>query len=217
MRTMIAALIACLALPALARPLTDDPKIAAELERVRTSIAARELDQALNLTRDQARKLLPEVQALARQRAELERKREVAARNVLAALQRADDELARSGKVSDETLAKLQAARQGARPGAEEKQELKDVRGRIRAILTAEQAQLLRHAPSAVFPGPEAGPEGRGGKHGRMAAEGRRPPPPGAPAAVDGEKRGPGKQRAGRALRVLGSAEFEKLLQKRAK
>ncbi len=216
MRALLAALlVAAAALPAAARPLPpiEDPRLLKDLHEVRTSIAARELDRALALDREQARKVLPVVRDLVRRRDEGARRREVAARELLAVLRKVDAELAK-GAVSEGSRKELAAARAALKPSDEEKAARKKLKAELAALFTPAQQETLRGFRPSVLGGPGAGERGerRGpppamgeGRHGRKLER------------VEGKGGKGGKGGAKRAAHLLASDAFVKLLEARAR
>ena len=81
-----------------------------EVRALHEEIAALKLDHALNLTRDQARAMLPLLRARVADMEQMHQAREQARPALVAALTQARDELKANGVVSDQTEKALQAA-----------------------------------------------------------------------------------------------------------
>lgn len=206
---LLAALVAAVALPANAAPASVDPRVAAEIAELQRTVSARKADKALALTRDQARALLPLLEAASKQHEAIEASRAAAAPEVLAALQRLDRELAK-GEPSAEARDALKAAREKARPPAEAREAFRALGDKLRTTLTMEQLQGLR---SALKPGGKGASPGD--RRGRGKGGGR------GPDGDDDELGGPGGPGAGmkmkRAMRVLASPTFVELVRARAR
>lgn len=211
---LLAALVTAVALPANAAPSTIDPRVAAEIAALQRDVAARKADKALALTRDQAKALLPLLEAAQKQHDAIEAARAAAAPDVLAALQRLDRELVK-GEASAESREALKAAREKARPPAEAREAFRALGDKLRTTLTMDQLQGLR---AALKPGGKAG---KGGKAGDRPGRGRGRGPDGDDDDEFGGPGGPGGPGAGmkmkRAMKVLASPTFVELVRARAR
>ncbi len=162
------ALALCLLAPAatLAAP-------SAEVKALREEVAALQLDHALNLTQQQARALLPILQAARARVQAMQAQREAAQPAIAAALAQAVADLKATGVVAPTTVEALRAA--GGGPGTL-RQDLKGFLQQARALLTPEQLASLRTARlgAGMPPAPEgpagmmAGREGRPGRMGGL-------------------------------------------------
>jgi hypothetical protein len=123
-----------------------------ELKTLRREIAAAKLDRQLDLSRDQARAMLPvlkeAVQLKGQMRAEHERRRPEIAR----ALSSVRDDYLRVGQVSDADRKGLQEAR-GDSALKDTKEQMRGLRQRIRGMLTPDQKARLREFDASPLDG----------------------------------------------------------------
>ncbi|MEI6226506.1 MAG: hypothetical protein WCS72_17305 [Deltaproteobacteria bacterium] len=146
-RPALAALLLLAAAPAAARPLAPSPEVSA----LRAEIAALQVDQALALTPDQARALLPVLQQAAAQVQAFRARVDSAEPALVAALTRARDELRAGGPISPGTAQAIGDARRSAM--APDRDAGKALRAQAAAILTPAQLQALRSVPLGAGPG----------------------------------------------------------------
>ena len=175
----------------------------AELHKLREEIAAAKLDRLLNLSREQARQVLPllkEAQGIHDQlKAEHEKRRPEIAR----ALTLVRDDILRVGQVSDASRKALQDAR-GESALKDVREKMKGVHQKVRDLLTPEQRERMREfnpRPLDTDKDEEMGGRGFGGgeQHGR------------------GEGHGEGMGHKRHALKTAVSPEFLALTEARAR
>lgn len=195
-RPLVAALMLIPAL-ALARPQGGGQAADPEIQKLQREIAAAKLDKTLELSRDQARALLPILDKADALRNELKAEREKNKPAVKAALNKIRDDIKRDGVASAESKKALREARgQGFR---KYRGELKVLGEQVRELLTDEQKAKL-----ADFSTSEGG-KGKGKRMGKRGGEGGK--------KMDGKKRG-----SGRVLNhVVLSPEFRELVRERAR
>jgi len=156
--------LTCTLLPASALAAPNSQVLA-----LRQEIAALQLDHALNLSKQQAQALLPEIQEA---KAKVEAfKSQMAASDPaqVAALTQAVADLKATGTISDSTAQALQAARPGS--SGTLRQDVKSLWEQARQVLTPSQLQALKTVPRGVGhppSGADMGSPGRGG-HGHFA------------------------------------------------
>ncbi len=131
-----------------APPEAPDPEVA----KLHHEIAAAKLDRTLDLSRDQARTLLPILKQASQLRGQIRADMEKRKPAVVKALTAIRDDVQRSGTASDASLKALQDAR-----GGNERQalrlEMRAMAERARGVLTDEQRERLR----SFDPRPAAG------------------------------------------------------------
>jgi hypothetical protein len=204
MKTLLALALAALPAIAAAHPEAGaDP----EIQRLRREIAAAKLDRLLDLSRDQAQKLLPilkESQGLvAQQRAEQQKRKA----QLVAALTQVRDDIRAKGVASESSIAALKQAR----GDAEMKQTfeaMRSLREKARAIATEEQVARL----FSFDPNPAGGPDADEGGMGPGSDGG---PGAGGPGKHRGHGGPHGRNRA--AMMTVLSPEFVSLVEARAK
>lgn len=156
MKKLIAFALAALPALAAANPMGSGPLAAdPELERLRHEIAAAKLDRLLDLSRDQARQLLPilkEGQALIDQMRADQAKRKP---QVAAALTQIRDEIRKNGAASEASINALKQAR-GDGLRADHREKMRALREKARTIATPDQLARL----AQFDPRPAGGPDG---------------------------------------------------------
>ena len=153
---------------ALAGPMRDDP----EIRKLRGEIAAVKLDRSLNLTRDQARALLPLLKEATALRDQIRAEQEKHRPEIVKALTAVRDDLVKTGVVSEPSRKALQAAR-GEEMKGDLRIKIQALHGKARDILNPEQkARLHEFDPKPIDGagefdvgglGPDDKPEGRHG------------------------------------------------------
>jgi len=133
---MVAVLIPGLAL-------AQSQHLSPEIASLRNEIAAVKLDRALNLTRDQARTLLPLIKDAAQVRNQLRADQEKRLPEIVKALSAVRDDLVKTGTVSDSSRKALQAAR-GESAIKDVRAKLKVLHEKSRGVLNADQKASLR-------------------------------------------------------------------------
>jgi hypothetical protein len=132
------------------------------LEAIRLEIASLQVDHALNLTRDQAKALLPVLREGATHFQQVKQAREANKPALLAALTRARDELRSTGAISEGTRQAVRAARGDGQFKAEH-QKMRELKDRAMQILTPQQKEVLEQTQLGVGMGAGVGPEQMGG------------------------------------------------------
>lgn len=152
-----------------------------EISRLHHEIAAAKLDKLLELSRDQARDLLPLLKEAQQIREQLRTQRKGHRKEIIAALTRVRDDIRASGEVSSGAKEALKEAH-GDRPFLQAHQKMDGLRQKIRKVLTADQKENLRKFDPRprgkrvvenadqdfACPGPKFS-----GKHGRHGHKGR--------------------------------------------
>jgi len=181
---------------------------APELEKLHREIAAAKLDKVLDLSRDQARALLPVVREAALLREELQADRQRHLPALVQALTAVRDDIRRSGVVSDASRKALREAL-GAGTRQKVREKIDALRAKARDALTAEQQEHLKQFdPRPIEELEDEQLQGRPpGPHG----------PHGSKGGVEREA-GHGPHRGRRAaLMVAASPEFVALVEARAR
>ncbi len=202
MRRLSLALVLSL-LPTLALAEED-----ADLKALRLEIAALQVDHALNLTRDQARSLLPVLREGAQQVKQMQSARAANKPALLAALTRARDELRATGSVSPATQESVRTARgEGQFKAVHEK--VRGLREQAMQILTPQQKEALHQVQLGVMgPGPGFAGAEAGGFEGMPGA---------AEAGMPGAGHGRGFFKHAVLARVVVSDPFISLVEARAR
>ncbi len=172
--------------PGMGRAGTPDP----EIQKLHKEIAAAKLDRTLNLTKDQARTLLPLLKEAAALREQIKGQREARRADVIRALTAVRDDIQKTGVASEASQRALDEARNGKVKELREKK--RAINQKIREVLTPEQREKLQE-----FNPRPVERAGKGGFGGRDEDAGGKP----------GRK----------ALRVAASPEFLTLLEARAR
>ena len=167
MRRLMFAMVAAVLPAAIAFAETDKDILALRLE-----IAALQADHALNLTRDQAKALLPLLREGAAEAKQIKAEHEGSRAALLAALTKARDELKATGTVSEGTR-ELVGAAHGSAQLKNHMAKLGDLRAKAKQILTPAQVEALHAAPFGLSLGigPEGGFAGHGGVGGGFGGE----------------------------------------------
>ena len=192
-------LLAALLIPSAALaapPKTTGPD--AELHKLRAEIAAAKLDQLLNLTKDQAKALLPVLKEGLQVREQLKAEHERRHPEIVKALTAVRDDILKNGAVSEANRKGLQDAR-GDTALKDAREKAKSLHQKARDILTPEQRERMREFDPRPLGG--EGREGFGGDE----MEGR-----------GGHHKGMGPK-FHKVLKVASSAEFVALVEARAR
>ncbi len=114
-----------------------------EISRLHHEIAAAKLDKLLDLSRNQARDLLPLLKEAQQMREQLRTQREGHRKEIIAALTRVRDDIRATGEVSSGAKEALEKAH-GDRPYSQAHQKMNGLRQKIYQVLTADQKEKLR-------------------------------------------------------------------------
>lgn len=181
-----------------------------ELDHLRREIAAAKLDRLLDLSREQARQLLPllkEGQALIDQ---IHADREKRKPQILAALTQVRDDIRKTGVASEAAVGALKQAR-GDAPMKDTHAKMRALREKARAVATQDQLSRL----ARFDPRPAGGPEGELGERSMGAEAGPGPGPGGRGAMHHGGHKGREHNRA--AMMTAVTPEFVSLVEARAR
>ena len=173
----------------------------AELHKLREEIAAAKLDRLLNLSRDQARQVLPLIKEAQQVKEQLKAEHEKRRPELAKALALVRDDILRAGQVSDASRKALLEAR-GDSALKDVREKMRSLHQKVRGALTAEQRERLREfnpRPLDNDRGEEMGGFG-GGRHDK--GEGH------------GEGMGPRRHAA---FKAVTSPQFISLLEARAR
>jgi hypothetical protein len=189
----------------------------AQLVTLHREIAAAKLDKVLNLSRDQAKALVPVIQDAVAFMEQVKAEHEKRAPALAKALTQVRDDVRRDGVASAASSKALKDAR-GEANMESVRLKLKSLRDKAREILTPEQRERL----AQFDPRPLGGMEGPGEGEPPPAGEPDEAAGPGAPGhhRMGHEGKGPRHDHRGighELVRVVSSQEFLSLLQARAK
>lgn len=137
----LALVVALVAVPVLA--FAQSKKLSPEVRKLREEIAALKLDRSLNLTRDQARQLLPLLKETAALKDQLKAEQQKREPEIVKALTAVRDDLVKTGVVSEASRKALQLAR-GEGTLDDIRAKMRAVHDKTRTILNPEQKARLR-------------------------------------------------------------------------
>ncbi|HEY3446814.1 MAG TPA: hypothetical protein VGK67_10645 [Myxococcales bacterium] len=141
MMKKFALLLALALIPALA--VAQSKTLSPEVRKLRDEIAALKLDRNLNLTKDQAKQLLPLLKETAALRDQLKSEQEKHQPEIVKALTAVRDDLVKTGVVSEANRMALQSAR-GEGTMNLIRTKMRAIHEKTRAILNPEQKARLR-------------------------------------------------------------------------
>jgi len=150
-----------LALACVLSPVTALAAPSSQVKALWQQIAALKLDQALNLSQQQAQALLPEIQAAQAQVQAFKNQLVTSEPARVAALTQAVADLKATGTVAASTVQALQTARGSS--FASLRQNLKSCWQQARQILTASQSEALRTLTLGISPPPSNAVAGSNG------------------------------------------------------